>query len=293
MTLLDFQRRMAEDVTWPLTADFAMQPTAPDGSARVNVIAAYVKPNDRLSSFERLEIYNRQYWFRLIAAVSEDYPSLNAILGPKRFDKLIRNYLQQNPSTSFTLRDLGARLPAWLATHPEFTGAHHELAVDVAHLEWAYIEAFDSASVPPLDETHIAELEPTTVLALQPHLQLLALRFAADEIVLAVHKKKTDVDIVSNAVVERKVSKRVRLPKPKRAPTYVVVHCYQDSVYYRSIDYETFRLLSAIQAGEPLAAVVDQAFAESALSNEEQSIKIQECFAHAAELGWLVAASAG
>ena len=26
----------------------------------------FIKPNDRLSSFERLEIYNRQYWFRLL-----------------------------------------------------------------------------------------------------------------------------------------------------------------------------------------------------------------------------------
>jgi hypothetical protein len=291
MTLLDFQRRMAEDVSRPLTAEFAMQATGSDGSTLANVIATYVKPNDRLSSFDRLEIYNRQYWFRLIAAVSEDYPALNAILGPKRFDKVILEYLQENPSTSFTLRDLGAKLPTWLATYPKFTGAHHELAVDVAHLEWAYIKAFDSASVPPLDETHIAELQPASVLALQPHLQLLALRFAADEIVLAVHKNKTDVDIVSNAVAERKVSKRVSLPKPKRANTYLVVHRYQDSVYYRSIERETFLLLSAIQAGEPLAAVVGQAFAESALSAEEQSVKIQECFAHAAELGWLVAPS--
>jgi (2Fe-2S) ferredoxin len=92
-----------------------------------------------------------------------------------------------------------------------------------------------------------------------------------------------------NDVVERKVSKRVRLPKPKRSPTYLVVHRYQDSVYYRSVDRETFLLLSAIHAGEPLAAVVDQAFAESALSAMDQGIKIQECFAHAAELGWLVA----
>jgi hypothetical protein len=292
MTLLDFQRRMAEDVSRPLTPDFAMQPLDADGSPIASIVATYVKPNDRLSSFERLEIYNRQYWFRLIAAVSEDYPALNAILGPTRFDDLILNYLQQNPSTSFSLRDLGAKLPAWLAAHPEFTGSHHDLAFDVARLEWAYIEAFDSASLPPLDETHIAALQPTTVLDLQPHLQLLALRYAAEEIVLAVHKNKPDVDIVSNAVMERKTSKRVRLPNPKRSPTYLVVHRYQDSIYYRRIDRETFLLLSAIQAGEQLASVVDQAFSESTLLPSEQTAKIQECFEHAAELGWLIATTA-
>ena len=133
-----------------------------------------------------------------------------------------------------------------------FTGAHHDLAVDVARLEWAYIEAFDSATMPPLDETDLAALQPTTVLALQPHLQLLALRYPADKVVLAAHKNQPDADIVSNAVMGRKTSKRVRLPRLRRSPTYLVVHRHKDSVYYRRIDREELLLLSAIQEGEPL-----------------------------------------
>jgi hypothetical protein len=292
MTLLEFQRRMAEDVSRPLTCDFAMQAFDPDGSSVAEIVAGYVKPNDRLSSFERLEIYNRQYWFRLIAAVSEDYPALNAILGPRRFDELILNYLKENPSTSFSLRNLGAKLPSWLNDHPEFTGAHHDLAVDVARLEWAYIESFDSATLPPLDEADLAALQPASVLALQPHLQLLALRYAADKVVLAVHKDQPDVDIVSNAVRERKTSRRVRLPRLRRSPMYLVVHRYQHSVYYRRIDREAFLLLSAIQEGEPLATVVEKAFFQSVLLPSMQAAKIREYFAHAAELGWLIASPA-
>ena len=292
MKLLEFQRRMAEDVSRPLTADFTMQELCPDGSSVAESVANYVKPNGRLSSFERLEIYNRQYWFRLIAAVSEDFPALNAILGPKRFDQLILNYLKENPSISFSLRDLGAQLPSWLEDHPEFTGAHLDLAVDVARLEWAYIEAFDGATMPPLDETDLAALQPTSVLALQPHLQLLALRYAADKVVLAAHENKPDVDIVSNAVMERKTSRQVRLPKPRRSPTYLVVHRYQNSVYYRRIDREAFLLLSAIQEGKPLEIVVDKAFCQSGLLPSVRAEKIRQYFVHAAELGWLIATPA-
>jgi hypothetical protein len=291
MTLLEFQRRMAEDVSRPLSDDFAMQAIGQDGSSVAEIASGYVKPNDRLSSFERLEIYNRQYWFRLIAAVSEDYPALHAILGPKQFDELIVNYLKENPSTSFSLRDLGAKLPKWLDDHPEFTSTRHDLAVDVARLEWAYIEAFDSATMPPLDETELATLQPASVLALQPHLQLLALRYAADKVVLAAHQNQPDADIVSNAVLERKTSRPIRLPRLRRSPTYLVVHRYQDSVYYRRIDREAFLLLSAIQEGDPLATVVDKAFFQSALSPDVQAEKIREYFAHAAELGWLIATS--
>jgi Putative DNA-binding domain len=289
MNLLDFQRRMAEDVSRPLTMDFAMQDVAYDGTSVEEIAADYIKPNDLLSSFERLEIYNRQYWFRVIGAVSEDYPALSAMLGQKRCEALILAYLKENPSTSFTLRDLGAKLPSWLESHPELAGPHRELAVDVARLEWAYIEAFDRPALPPLNTVDLSRLLPTSVLALQPHLQLLALRYGVDEAVLAVHRNKPATDIVSNAVTERKEAKRLAVPRLRRSPTYLAVHRYQDSVYYRRIDREAFLLFLAIQVGEPISSVVERAMTASKLPAVEQAAKVREYFAHASELGWLTA----
>src|SRR5579864_11144 len=120
---------MAEDVMRPLTSDFQMQPLTTQGNSTQEPAESYIKPNELLSSFERLEIYNRQYWFRVIAAVAEDFPALNVVLGQERFDSLVLAYLRENPSTSFSLRDLGARLPSWLASYPELSGAQHALAV--------------------------------------------------------------------------------------------------------------------------------------------------------------------
>jgi len=57
-----------------------MQTTTEDGVSTGEIAAGYVKPNPRLTSFERLEIYNRQYWFRVIGSVSEDFPALEAVL---------------------------------------------------------------------------------------------------------------------------------------------------------------------------------------------------------------------
>jgi Putative DNA-binding domain len=287
MSLLDLQRRMSEDVKRPLTPDFEMQTITEDGRPTSDIAAGYVKPNSVLSSFERLEIYNRQYWFRVIGAVSEDYPALNAVLGPKRFDALILAYLRENPSTSFTLRNLGAKLPVWLAQHPELTGARHEVAVDVARLEWAYVEAFDSASLPPLSNEEFAGLLPGSVLSLQPHLQLLDLRYPADEIVLVARKSTTEGDTASNAVTERKTSARTRLPKIQRYPVRLAVHRVDDnSVYYRRIDQEEFLLLSAIHAGKSIEAAISIAFAGSRLQTQDLASKTREYFAHASELGW-------
>ena len=118
MNLLELQRRMSQDVMRPLTPDFEMRASTEQGLETAEIAAGYIKPNSHLTSFERLEIYNRQYWFRVIAAVEEDFPALNAVLGQEMFDALTLAYLRESPSTSFSLRNLGARLPAWEATRP-------------------------------------------------------------------------------------------------------------------------------------------------------------------------------
>ena len=50
---------MATALFRPLTPQWGMQKHWTDGSRMHDVAAEFIKPNDRLSSFERLEIYNR------------------------------------------------------------------------------------------------------------------------------------------------------------------------------------------------------------------------------------------
>ncbi|WP_158941517.1 DNA-binding domain-containing protein [Granulicella sp. S190] len=293
MNLLELQRRMAQDVMRPLTSDFQMQPATADGSSTADLANTYIKPNDRLSSFERLEIYNRQYWFRVTGAVAEDFPAVGAVLGEKKFDNLVLAYLSENPSTSFTLRNLGSKLPKWLESHPEFSPRRHDLLLDIARLEWAYVEAFDGADLLPLTAADFGDLGAESQLFLQPHIQLLDLRYPVDELVLAVHRQTEPSDIMSNAVTERKQIKRARLPRMVRSQIHLAVHRYENSVYYRRVDHEAFRLLSALQGGTALGPALEVAFGESSFSPEEQAAKIQEYFAHASELGWFCKPQAG
>jgi hypothetical protein len=286
MNLLEFQRRMSQDVMRPLTPGLEMRATTEQGAPMDEIAAGYVKPNPLLTSFERLEIYNRQYWFRVIGAVSEDFPALNAVLGQERFDSLVLGYLRENPSTSFSLRDLGARLPAWLASYPELAGPQHALAVDVARLEWAYIEAFDGASLMPLRRQDFAGLGKDSPLRLQPHLQLLDLQYPVDEVVLAVHKGTTAMDMVSNAAAQRRQVPEVTLPEVKPSNAYLAVHRFENCVYYRRIEREEFLLLADLRDGDSIATAIERAFEGSKLGADEQAARIQDYFAHASELGW-------
>ncbi|HEX4005334.1 MAG TPA: DNA-binding domain-containing protein [Acidobacteriaceae bacterium] len=287
MSLLDLQRRMAEDVRRPLTPDFGMQILAGDGQPTAKRVSGYIKPNAALTSFERLEIYNRQYWFRVIDALSEDFPALSAVVGAKRFEALVVAYLHDNPSTSFTLRNLGRNLPAWVERHPEFTGRRHDLAVDAARLEWACVEAFDGAGLPPLTESEALRASSATVFALQPHLQILQLRFPVDEMVLAVHHSKPAIDIVSGAATMRKRPAQLQLPRMRRAEIYLAVHRYDDSVYHRRLTRVQFRLLTALRDGHTIDAAVGHALDGAKLASQQWAATIQEIFALASQLGWI------
>jgi Putative DNA-binding domain len=286
MNLLELQRRMAQDVMRPLTPAFAMQAMTEEGLPCEEIAAGYIKPNSLLTSFERLEIYNRQYWFRVVGAVAEDFPALKAVLGQEKFDSLVLAYLRENPSTSFSLRNLGARLPAWLASYPELAGAQHALAVDVARLEWAYVEAFDGASLPPMGWQDFAALGADSSLRLQPHLQLLDLQYPVDEVVLAVHKGTPEIDIVSNAVSGRRPNSEVILPEVGRSSICLAVHRFEGSVYYRRIEREEFLLLADLRDGDSIATAIERAFEGNKLSPDLQAAKIQQHFSHASELGW-------
>jgi hypothetical protein len=286
MNLLELQRRMADDVRRPLTTDFEMQQRSEGGASIHDLAASYITPNSQLTSFERLEIYNRQYWFRVMDAVSSDFPALAAVLSSKLFNALVLAYLRENPSTSWTLRDLGGKLPQWLASHPELTGKRHRLAVDIASLEWAYVESFDRKQMAPLSSDDMQVLGPETRVALQPHIQLLELAYPVDELVMAVHRETPETDIVSNASLGRKQRKKLSLPPMRRTRIFLAVHRYDGLVYYRRIDREAFRLLSGLRRGLSILGAIGAAFAESNFDEDQLAAKVQEYFAHAAELGW-------
>jgi len=289
MDLLALQREMAAAVMQPLTRDEGMRARSADGRAMTAVAESFIAPNSRLTAFERLEIYNRQYWFRVLGAIAEDFPALRAVVGPRRFQALSIAYLTEHPSRSFTLRNLGSHLPEWLAKHPERVGRRHRLALDVARIEWAFVEAFDSVEHEPLTIEQIATLDGESRLALQPHLQLMALSFRVDELVLDLHKQQKRQ--ASEAGVEREEGNETpaKLPRLRERPTWLAAHRVDLSVYYRRLEREEFQMLSALGEGLPLAQAIEAGFAESRIGPKRQAQKVQGWFANWAELGWICA----
>ncbi len=290
-TLLDVQKRMAAAVMEPLTHADTMRPRRHDGIVMAQEVPEFIKPSATLSSFERLEIYNRQYWFRLFDSFEDDFPGLKSVLGAKRFDRLMRAYIADCPSTSYTLRDLGARLFDWIVEHEEFTGADHVLAQDMVRLEWAHIEAYDGASYPTLNPEYLASITGETCLGLQPCVRLLALSYPVDEFLVRLRQDvpaRSDASS-NNASATRKLHPVRRKISVSAMPIWLAVHRQDFTVYYKHLQREEFQMLIALQSGQSLDEVFSAGFVKSSMSEDGRPRFIQECFSQWTTLSWLYA----
>jgi len=289
MNLAQLQREVFGVIRQPLTEDERMREVTLDGRSTKKIAEEIVKPNDRLTSVERLEIYNRVYWFRLLSSMADDFPGLRTVVGQEKFDQILLGYLTELPSVSFTLRDLGSRLEPWLREHPEYIAEHERMALDMVRLEWADIEAYDAAEFPVLKQEELAMLGEDPTFHIQPYVQLLELAYPVDELLLKVRDDEDpETDISSNVVVmentESKQHKKFDLPKAKKV--YLAVHRQDFTVYFKRMKPEAFALVQALKQGQPLSQAIESSVNWSGKKIERVMEQLHDWFANWSKLGW-------
>jgi hypothetical protein len=213
---------------------------------------------------------------------------LRAVLGDRKFEAMSKAYLMDCPSQSFTLRNLGSRLEAWLRKHPKWAGSKKELAIDITRLEWADIEAFDGKEEPPLRPENLGGFADANLkLRLQPYISLLDLKYPVDDLLLEVRKEDEDTDFASNAFQEKHKRKRVQaVAKLNPAEIFLAVHRVDDSVYFRRVEREEFVILRALRDGKSLGKAIEAAFRKSRVPSAERAESVRKWFQNWATLGW-------
>lgn len=273
----------------PLRRDEGMQTAWKDGSPTADVAARIIKPNDRLSSFERLQIYNQQYWWRLLGSFGEDFSALRAVVGTRKFDRIAVAYLETYGSQTWTMRDLGKHLETFLRAHPGLTAPHTSLALDVTRVDWARVVAFDEPGEPLLNPKKNATVSADRLhIGLQPYLTLLELSHPVDDLLRKFKESQIETGAFSNAVSASVKRRRSRIvARPSRRPVHLAVHRHELAVYYKRLEPEAYRLLRALRDGATLADACDTAFAGSKDLPAASAEKIQRWFATWMQLGWL------
>lgn len=239
--LLALQRRFAAALREPLWGESRAATELPAGEASASAAfletaATAMTPSGSLAATERLELYHRQYWYRLLDSLAEDFPSLRRHLGEQAFWRLLEAYLERRPPRSATLRHLGEGLADFLAAEP---GASLH-AVELARVEYALCLAFEAAELPAATAADLAG----GAIALQPHLQRFAFHTAADR----TWRQPT----------------RAPTPATARPARYVAVFREGEALRVERLARAAFRILEALEATGSL----DQAMAQLATGPE-------------------------
>jgi hypothetical protein len=227
---------------------------------------ALITPSATLAPVERLELYHRQYWYRLLDSLAEDFPGLRRLLGDESFWRLMESYLEAEPARSFTLRHLGARLADFIASRPEMV-PHAFHAEDLARLEYALCLAFESSEDPPVEPGRIGE----GALALQPHVHLLALRTPAD------------------TLWRNQAGRRPRLGQPNSRPNrFVVVYRHDLGLHVERLPRAGFAILAAIRDQGSLESAMERVAAELGRLPASDTNRVREWFGVWAARGWFI-----
>lgn len=216
--------------------------------------SAHISGNSRLSPVEQLEIYREQFWLRHTSSLVEDFPGLGGILGQADWERLVEQYLNEVAPDSYTLRDLGSRLPevieraAWLP--------HRALCLDMARLELAYVEVFDAPDVAALDPRRLSEISETDLLrsrlVVSPSVRLLAVRHPVADLRRALRAEAAGAVAI-----------------PSEHPQFLVIYRRALRLWDMPVSAVAFALLGGLSQGLPLGAA-----AEAAVSSPEAEAEL-------------------
>jgi hypothetical protein len=223
-----------------------------------------------LSAAERLAIYANAYHTRLLECLGEVFPMLKRTLGEEAFDGFAFGYLQEYPSRSYTLNELGRHFPRYLQeTRPAADGADSkpgataptaeqpileqewpDFLIDLAQLELAICDVFDGVGVEGLLLLQTDQLLgispdrwPQVQLRPVPCLQLLATRFPVNDYYTALRKAKVD----DAATIPSSCASFVALTR-----RHFIVRRY-------NLSRTEFALLRAIKEGRTIGQAIERA----------------------------------
>jgi len=197
-----------------------------------------ILPSQTLQPIQRVGIYHGMYMLRMIEALTVDYAALAEFLGEHAFEHLVRDYVQQFPSRSYTLNRLGDSLPEFIAAS---SVKRRIFLRDLAKLELAMTHVFDEAEAAPLPADAIASIAPERIADARivpiPALRLLAFDYDANE---AFQAFREDLPM-----------------KPRRQKTWLAVHRRDYSVYRMPLSRDAFVFLGSLVAGHTIGAAID------------------------------------
>lgn len=206
-------------------------------------------PSKSLSAEQRLGVYQRSYYLRILKCMREQFPALCYALGEELFTDFARDYLQMYPSESYTLYALGTRFPSYLQqTRPDKDMEEQDqeqwvdFMIDLATYELDLFLMFDAPGHE--EKTYATEATIDEQLQLQTCLKLGSYDYP-----------------VANYYHDVKENKEPEFPAPEKSMIAMVRNNYRTHTF--PLRYTHYILLKAMSDGcsvsQALKTVADKA----------------------------------
>jgi len=169
--LSEFQGWFSRAASRPLLPGNRTRPRGVKGPSLQAEAVDRLQDHNGMTGLERLEVYNRQYWFRLITCMQEDYVCAVHVMGLDRFNEWVIRFLDAYPAESAYLAELDRKFPAYLAK--KYHARNRTSVLEAVAYDKAFARAFEGGEGAPPD---LASFSPArTRLTLAPHVTVLAL----------------------------------------------------------------------------------------------------------------------
>lgn len=175
------QEWFAGIITQPIDEDNNSSLTTPSGASLEDEAFEYIKPSPTLRPKQRIEIYNQQYWWRLLNVLHDIFPLVTRLFGYHDFNRSIAiPYLEKHPPSHWSLNLLGAHLSTWIKEN--YMQSDKKLVYDAAKIDYAFYDSFLAKELPPIEiQGSLSSQELTalfsTILYLQPSIHFFELDY--------------------------------------------------------------------------------------------------------------------
>ncbi len=108
-----------------------------------------IRGTPELPALERLAVYHRQYWFRLLTVLQGKYPLTARLLGFWRFNQRASAFLVENPPRSWDIDVVGDGFDVYLAGAEPPEHLPQQALLEAARIDAAYQRVVRAPSVVP------------------------------------------------------------------------------------------------------------------------------------------------
>lgn len=155
-TLKNRQQWFASIITEPLIEGSSINPVTPEGRTIAEEANQWIAPSPTLEPWQRMEIYNQQYWWRLLKILQNIYPTLTRLFGYEDFNKTIAvPYLVKYPSKHWSIDHIGNCLTNWI--EEDYKDEDQGLIYDVALVDHTIDRTFVIPNRKAIDMTQLPQ----------------------------------------------------------------------------------------------------------------------------------------